>query len=300
MKTDLIILDTDPGSDDAIAILAALASKTQADYAFVSTYGNGPIGITENNLKNILNHAKFDGKIFHGADTALNGTQPNYDCYHGSDCLGGVSADLDNELKEESDISVADIIEIRTLIKQYENITYITLGALSNLARLIIEEESVFLKKNVQLLVMGGGIRHTNAPHNSEYNFYCDPEALKIVLDSNIPIKLFPFDLSVDYPILDADVELLAQKLDDSILSSLLFALLASANKNGRDHADIPDVFPVLYRMGYEEAFVFRNMTLAADEYGALKHDSCGVEIAVAVGVDDQDFLRHCLEDIFL
>ena len=299
IKNDLIIIDTDPGSDDAVAILSALASKTPADYAFVSTYGNGPIEITEKNLRGILEHGGFTGLVFHGADRALNGSQPDYDYYHGPDCIGGVSADLYAETNENPNISVAEITELPELAEQYDDITYIALGALSNLATMI-REKSPLLDKKIQLLIMGGGLAHYCGPHDSEFNFSRDPEAVKIVLNSGIPIKLFPFDISVDYPITDVDIESFAKRSNDKILNDLLFALLASANRSGRNHADIPDAFPILYRTDYRDNFVFEKMKLISDEYGALKQEEGGAEIEVAVALDNKNFLFRCFSDLFL
>lgn len=177
-----IIIDTDPGIDDALAILLALSAKDDLNVLALTTV-NGNVGLDKvvSNAERILHMAKReDVPIYIGHSSPLRRTNEICaDDFHGDDGLGNLSEQpfIDYKgIKKEG--AVAFLIETATTHKK--ELTVVAIGPLTNIAD-AVEQDVKFAKNIKELVIMGGAENGGNMSPHAEFNFWCDPEAAKIV-----------------------------------------------------------------------------------------------------------------------
>ncbi len=192
-----VLLDCDPGIDDALAILLALASP-EIDLIGVTTVGGN--SLVENETRNAL------------AVLALGGS-PNIPVAQG--CARGLIKDLTTatdthglaglgyaELPEPTTQPInryathATDFLIETILAKPGEVTLVATGPLTNVA-LAIRKEPRIVQAVRDCIIMGGAFRHEgNMPLRGEYNVWCDPHASHIVYHSGLPITLVPLDVT--------------------------------------------------------------------------------------------------------
>ena len=187
-----IIIDTDPGHDDALAILLLHGSDSVDIQAVTTVAGNSTIQNTTNNTRYILDLINSGAELYSGSGEPLKRDLIKADV-HGKSGLAGAEVSKTEPL---SDNATKKIIE---LIRKYPNeITVLTLGPCTNLARALIEDaELPTLIKEV--VIMGGAISVPgNKNRTSEFNIFVDPEAADIVFRSDVKKTLVPLDACND------------------------------------------------------------------------------------------------------
>ena len=171
-----VIIDCDPGIDDALALLLALASP-ELDVAGITTVsGNVPADRGARNAKKVLRQAdREDVPIYIGEMVPLGGTYADAMDTHGSDGLGeSFLPDVPGEFPEKPAVEFLE----ETLEKEETDI--LALGPLTNLARLF-QKRPELIRRVSRFVSMGGSFRsHGNCSPVAEYNYWCDPEAAKI------------------------------------------------------------------------------------------------------------------------
>ena len=180
-----IIIDTDPGIDDAFALIYAFNNPGFYILGITTVSGNGDIKkVTENALK-LVKYCDKDIGVYLGENKPYARELPKDDSCHGDDGLGGAGKGLsfDRPSKENA---VDFIIDMAT---RYKDISLVTLGPLTNIAR-AIEKDPVAMKNIKEIISMGGGIDIGNVTDYAEFNYWADPEAAKIVFDFSIPITM--------------------------------------------------------------------------------------------------------------
>lgn len=185
-----VIIDTDPGHDDAMAIMLAVKSNVLDILALTTVSGNSTIENTTRNARYILNLLrKNDIPVYSGADRPLKRDLVQA-VVHGKSGLDGIDPQNKAILTGNA---VEKIIE---LVKANQNeITLITLGPLTNIA-LAIQKDPSTMKKVKEIVSMGGAIKVAgNKNRVAEFNFFVDPEAAKIVFDFPIKKILIPLDV---------------------------------------------------------------------------------------------------------
>jgi pyrimidine-specific ribonucleoside hydrolase len=199
-----IIIDCDPGIDDALAILLAVASE-ELDIKLITTCaGNQTIEkITTNTLKLLTFINQQHIPVAKGATGPLFGELVVADKAHGESGFGGV------ELGD----SVISVIEkpaveaMRELIMtSNQKITIVAIGPLTNVARLVQEYPEV-IERIEQLSIMGGSSSGGNGTPVAEFNIYVDPEAASIVFRSGIPITMFGLNVTYQVPMYMEDID---------------------------------------------------------------------------------------------
>jgi purine nucleosidase len=190
-----IIIDTDPGQDDAVAILLALASPELDVLGIVAVAGNVPLALTEKNARKICELAgRADQKVYAGASQPLNRALVTAEHVHGKTGLDG--PDLpEPQMPLQGQNGVDFIIETIMASKDGE-ITLCPLGPLTNIALALIREPRIAPKVREIVLMGGGFFEGGNVTPAAEFNIYVDPEAAKAVFSSGIPIVMMPLDVT--------------------------------------------------------------------------------------------------------
>lgn len=193
--TRKIIIDTDPGQDDAVAILLALAAPEIEVLGITAVAGNVPLALTEVNTRKICELAgQPQTLVFAGCDGPLKGKLVTAENVHGKSGLDG--PDLpDPTMPLQAQHGVDFIIEtLRT--ETPGTVTLCPLGPLTNIATAFDKAPDIVAKVQ-QIVLMGGAYFEVgNTTPAAEFNIYVDPEAADIVLKSGVEIVMMPLDVT--------------------------------------------------------------------------------------------------------
>ena len=182
-----IIIDTDPGVDDAVAILMLLADPTREIVGLTTTAGNVPLARSTRNALALLEYAeRQDIPVYRGAARPVRGRYAYARHVHSA---SGLTRRLPEPTVSPAETGAIPFLE-RALLDAASPITVIALGPLTNLARLWRRNPAA-LRSAERIVVMGGavGVAGNATPH-AEFNFYSDPTAARIIMDSGLPITL--------------------------------------------------------------------------------------------------------------
>ncbi|MEM3754425.1 MAG: nucleoside hydrolase [Candidatus Bathyarchaeia archaeon] len=195
-----VILDVDPGIDDALAILLASHSHELEILGITTVSGNVHVSKGAINALRTLEAIKAkDVPVYIGQDKPLLRKLETAEWVHGSDGLG--DANIPMSSKKSNKGGVKFIIDTVMNSKPNE-ITLIATGPLTNIAMALLLEPNI-VKRVKELIIMGGAYGLTpygigNATQVSEFNIYTDPEAAKIVFESGIPLTAVGLDVTTD------------------------------------------------------------------------------------------------------
>lgn len=191
-----IIIDTDPGQDDAAAIMLALASPDEIEVlGLCAVAGNVPLKLTSRNIRIMLELCnRTDIPVYEGCDRPLVRKPITAEHVHGSTGLDGPT--LPEPVLEAQSQNAVDFI-IDTLRREPEGtITLCTLGALTNIATALQKAPDIAPRVK-ELVSMGGGFfEGGNITPAAEFNIYVDPQAADIVFRSGIPLVMMPLDVT--------------------------------------------------------------------------------------------------------
>lgn len=190
-----IIIDTDPGQDDAVAILLALASPELEVLGIVAVAGNVPLALTEKNARKICELAgRADQKVYAGASRPLMRKLVTAEYVHGKTGLDG--PDLPEPTMALQAQNGVDFIVETLMASKDSEITLCPLGPLTNVALALIREPRIAPKVREIVLMGGGFFEGGNVTPAAEFNIYVDPEAAKAVFSSGIPVVMHPLDVT--------------------------------------------------------------------------------------------------------
>lgn len=190
-----VIIDTDPGIDDALAIMLALASPELDVRALTTVGGNAGLATTTHNALRLLHLCDRDDiPVAAGAQVPLVRRDSSADeAIHGADGFGGVQI-MPSPRQADPRGAVQLIADLVT--QSAEPITLIALGPLTNVAALIAAYPDVAARLE-RIVLMGGGARVLgNMTPAAEFNIWFDPEAAARVCDSGIPITMVGLDVT--------------------------------------------------------------------------------------------------------
>lgn len=191
-----IIIDTDPGQDDAVAILLALASPEEVEVlGLTAVAGNVPLEYTAKNARIICELAgKPHVPVYAGCAAPLNRDLVTAEHVHGKTGLDGPVLP-DPKMALKSDHAVDFIIDtLRAAAPQ--SITLCPLGPLTNIATAFQQAPDI-TEKVQEIVLMGGAYFEVgNITPAAEFNIYVDPEAARIVFASGVPITVMPLDVT--------------------------------------------------------------------------------------------------------
>lgn len=195
MSKRTLILDTDPGQDDALALLLAVASPELDVQAVVSVAGNVPQPlVTENALALLTLAGREDIPVYRGCERPILRTLYTAEYVHGPTGLDG--ADLPTSRTSAREQHGVDAIIDMCLAAEDDSVTLCPIGPLTNIAMAIIKEPSI-VPKIREIVWMGGAFDEGgNTTAYAEFNAFVDPHAVEVVLTSGAPITIFPLDVT--------------------------------------------------------------------------------------------------------
>ena len=191
-----IIIDTDPGQDDALAMMTAFGAKKDLNVLGVTCVaGNVPLDLTSVNALKICElSGVFSVPVFRGSPAPLKRKLITAEHVHGKTGLDGT--DLLVKKKELEPTDAVDFIIECTEKYRDEKITICALGPLTNIAK-VLKQDTVLTESIEEIVLMGGGFfEGGNITPAAEFNIYVDPEAAKIVLESGLKITMLPLDVT--------------------------------------------------------------------------------------------------------
>ena len=185
----LVLIDTDPGIDDALALLYAWSSADLRLAALTTVAGNVPIGdATRNLLRLVALRGIEPPPIAEGAAEPLVRRLVTATGYHGDDGLGDLP-DWPSPPGTLLGRTAAELI-VETARRAAEPLTLIALGPLTNVA-LALERDARALGRLARVVVMGGAVDvRGNVTPDAEFNIHVDPEAAARVLAAGLPVDL--------------------------------------------------------------------------------------------------------------
>ena len=189
-----IIIDTDPGTDDAVAILIALAHFTDEEILGITTVaGNVGVKVGTTNALRILEQAGRNNiKVFEGESAPLKRELLTAEWVHGTDGLGGVPFPAPSKTEEDQD-AVTFLKD--TISNSEEKVTLCVLGPMTNIGKAILEMPEIV--KNIdQIIFMGGSATGGNTTPAAEFNILVDPDATHIVLHSGVKLVMMGLDVT--------------------------------------------------------------------------------------------------------
>lgn len=205
-----IIIDCDPGHDDAVAILLAFARKDIFDIAAITCVcGNNTLDKMTYNAQLIATIAEEFPLIAKGAEAPLLREPTISSEFHGESGMDGYT----NPPAISCPIDENHAIEVmkRIIETSEEKITIVALGPLTNIA-LLLKVYPHVAEKIEMISLMGGGIKGGNITPLAEFNIYVDPEAAQIVFQSGVPILMSGLDVTEQVEIFPAEYEPLRGK----------------------------------------------------------------------------------------
>jgi len=194
--TRKIIIDTDPGKDDAVAILLALASPAELDVlALVAVAGNVPLARTEGNARRILELGGRPGiPVYAGCARPMVRPATLAEHVHGVTGLHGLDLpEPTAPLRREHGV---DYLVDTLRAASPGAITLCLLGPATNLAMALVKAPDLAARIAEVVWMAGARSEGGNVTPAAEYNVHADPEAAQVVLGSGIPLTLVPLDLT--------------------------------------------------------------------------------------------------------
>jgi len=294
-----IIIDTDPGIDDCLAILLALNSPELEVRGISISYGNTKVENAYRNCVEILRRVKNRTRVTLGigARRPLKRQIQVADDTHGPSGLGyaevppaGVILDYVRPLE-------------RLLEAQPEPVTLVTLGPVTSLALVLRANPALVREKVARHVAMIGNIEAPgNTTRFSEFNAWCDPEAPATVLAAEIPTEMIGLDVTRKVVIKSSEVERLAHQ-SPWLYDALRFYVEFHKKQEGLDGAVINDVLAIAYLLQPEVlTFSDLRLTVGLDEgntRGRTKLDAKGSFTRVAMEVHAAPVRRLMFERVF-
>jgi len=196
MQPRKIIIDTDPGQDDAVAILLALASPDEIDLLGITCVaGNVPLALTARNARMICELAgRPDIAVFAGCDRPLGRALVTAEHVHGKTGLDGPT--LPEPQMPLQPQHAVDFIIDTVRANPPGTITLCPLGPLTNIATALARAPDIAARLQEIVLMGGAYFEVGNITPAAEFNIYVDPQAAKAVFAAGVPLVVMPLDVT--------------------------------------------------------------------------------------------------------
>lgn len=300
MKKIPIIMDTDPGIDDAAALTVAL-NHPQIDLQLITTVaGNVSVDKTTKNALKLVEFFDKDVPVARGADQPLIREPEDASHIHGESGMDGY--DFPEPKRKEIDLHAVQAMK-QVLEQSTEPITLVPVGTLTNVALLLMQYPE--LKSRIkEIVMMGGSISGGNATSAAEFNIYADPHAAKIVFQSGIPIVMAGLDATRQALLVPKSFRKLA---DLGRTGEMLYGLLSHYNggsaEEGFQMHDVCTLFYLLHPEKIKTVDLFINVATEGPAMGATvadiqRKDHAKANAKVCVDIDTDFFNQWFLSFI--
>ena len=190
-----VILDCDPGQDDAVNLLLAMSAPDELDIVGITTVaGNVPLHLTERNARQMCDiAARPDTLVFAGCDKPMHRPLLTAEKVHGQTGIDGVDI-VEPQTKLQSQHAVDFIID--ALERASDPVTLVPTGPLTNIAT-ALQRRPAIVDAVEEIVLMGGAMREGgNHSPSAEFNMLVDPHAADIVFRCGCPIRVFGLDVT--------------------------------------------------------------------------------------------------------
>jgi purine nucleosidase len=190
-----IIIDTDPGQDDALAILLALASPELEVLGIVAVAGNIPLRLTQTNVRKVCELAgRRDVKVFAGCDKPMLRKLVTAEYIHGATGLDGY--ELPEPTMPLQERHGVDFIVETLRHEPAGTVTLCTLGPLTNIGTALSRAPDIASRVREIVLMGGGYFEGGNITPSAEFNIHVDPDAAEIVFTAGMKTTVLPLDVT--------------------------------------------------------------------------------------------------------
>ena len=191
-----IIIDTDPGQDDAVAILLAAASPEEFDIlGVVAVAGNVPLSFTSGNCRKVLELAgRTEIPVHAGCRRPMMRTPRTAEYVHGPTGLNGPNLP-EPKMPLGAQHGVDWLIET-IMAHPPKSITLCTLGPLTNVGMAVVKVPDIAARLEQIVMMAGAYFEGGNITPTAEFNVFVDPEAADVVLRSGVPVTMLPLDVT--------------------------------------------------------------------------------------------------------
>lgn len=239
-----IIIDCDPGHDDIMAIITALAHKEELEILGIATVaGNQTLEKVTGNILKVEEYLNINIPVYKGEDRPLVLNPEPQPLAHGESGMDGPI--LPEPKLKPSDKNALEFY--KEVLENNDKVTIVGLAPLTNIA-LLINNYPDLTNKIEEIVIMGGAINGGNINKYAEFNIWHDPHAAKIVFDSGIKVVVAPLEVCLSGAILLNEVKQISYDKKVSKLVRELFDFYCKyAIERNWDRTSIFDVIPIVY-----------------------------------------------------
>jgi pyrimidine-specific ribonucleoside hydrolase len=292
-----IILDCDPGMDDALAIITGLADKNIDILGITTVAGNVELSHTTRNALNLLKYLNEDIDVYSGNDKPLSRDLYTATEYHGETGMGDIV--LPSSTKKSSK-EYAEFY-LKNAEKFPQEVELVAVGPLTNVANALIKypELKILLKG---ITIMGGSLCGGNITPYAEFNIYVDPEAANIVFNSGLVVKMIGLDATMKGHFAADELEDI-RKSDSKyskVTMEIFDAMFRAREKIGMTSMVFHDTIALISAV-YSDAFIFeeKQILVGIDEKrGETAENLKGGKILVAVDFNKEWFKKYLIETL--
>jgi purine nucleosidase len=275
-----IIIDCDPGQDDAVALLLAMSAPRDLNILGITTVaGNVPLKLTQRNARMMCDIAGCnDVPVYAGRDKPLRLDAITAEYIHGDTGIDGI--DVFEPETPLQDQHAVDFITATLLAADKESVTLVPTGPLSNIAA-VIQSEPVVLRHVREIVIMGGAMREGgNRSPSAEFNMLADPHAADIVFNCGRPITVMGLD--VTHQVLStrervASIRALGNRVAEATAGMLSFFHRYDSKKYGTEGAPLHDPCTVAWLLR-PELFRTRACNLSVETESELTRGHTAVD----------------------
>ncbi len=282
MNRKSIIIDCDPGHDDAIGIILACASDMLDVKGITTVGGNQTIAKTTNNALRVLNYIGKNIPVAMGADTPMSRPIIIAPSVHGDSGLDGPT--IPQSPQKALDISAVQFMA-KVVEGSEEKITLVATGPLTNVAIFLLAYPH--LKNRIERIsLMGGSAIGGNWTPAAEFNILVDPEAADIVFQSGIPITMAGLDVTHKARVYPEDIKKIKNQGGEVavLVGELLEFFIKFHNSLGWDFAPLHDPCAVAWLLK-PEIFESKKLNVVIDTHGEY---TTGCTVTDFNGVSDR------------
>lgn len=237
MAEHQIIIDCDPGQDDAVALLLALGSPEEIELLAVTTVaGNVPLSRTSRNAQRILTLAgRSDIPVHAGCSRPILRPLETAEYVHGETGLNG--AVLPEPAAPLAAGHAVDVIVAEIMRRPPGTVTLCPIGPLTNVALAIVKEPAIVARVK-RIVLMGGAMELGNVTAAAEFNIFVDPHAARVVFEAGAPLVMLGLD--VTHKALVTDDRLAAIQAIGTPVATACAGLLDFFNRYDKERYQVP------------------------------------------------------------